>query len=114
MTIIEQILEHWVHVAGYDPNQKQFNLLSSNYAFHRCGERIEQLLKFDSSGVFAAVYAKASFETICKSISCKLPDLLSVGCSLAIISLEVCKSHIKELEDMKEYMNGTDVSYLTT
>ena len=76
MTIIEQILEHWVHVAEYDSNQKQFNLLSSNYAFHRCGERIEQLLKFDSSGVFAALYAKASFETICKSISCKLLDLL--------------------------------------
>lgn len=74
--IVEQILRKWIEVSGYDPEQTKFNLLSSNYEFHRCGERIEQLLKFDSSGVFAALYAKASFETICKGLTCKLIDIL--------------------------------------
>lgn len=74
--IVEQILRKWIEVSGYDPEQTKFNLLSSNYEFHRCGERIEQLLKFDGSGVFAALYAKASFETICKGLTCKLIDIL--------------------------------------
>lgn len=74
--IVEQILRKWMKVSGYDREQTKFNLLSSNYEFHRCGERIEQLLKFDDSGVFAALYAKASFETICKGLTCKLIDIL--------------------------------------
>lgn len=76
MNIVKSILEKWADVTGYNPEQTKFNLLSSNYEFHRCGERIEQLLKFDSSGVFAVLYAKASFETICKGLTCKLLDIL--------------------------------------
>ncbi len=76
MSIVEDVLSKWADVAEYNPDQKQFNLLSSNYAFHRCGERIKQLLTFDNSGVFAALYAKASFESISKDIQCKLIDLL--------------------------------------
>ena len=76
MDLIQSILNKWIEVTKYDRNQTKFNLLSSNYQFHRCGERIEELLNYDSSGVFACLYAKSSFETICKGISCKLIDLL--------------------------------------
>ena len=74
--LIEKILKKWLEVSEYSPEQKEFNLLSSNFRFHECGNRIQQLLKWDSSGIFAVLYAKASFETICKGISSNLLDLL--------------------------------------
>lgn len=82
MNIIQDILNKWIEVTNYDADQHRFNLLSSNYQFHKCGERITQLLEFDSSGTFAVLYAKASFETVIKSINvsllnyCKNPDLM--------------------------------------
>lgn len=75
--IVTQVLNKWLEVTEYDQSQTSFNLLSANYAFHRVGERIGDLLKFDNTGVFAALYAKASFETICKDIRCKLLDMLN-------------------------------------
>lgn len=75
--IVTQVLNKWLEVTEYDQSQTSFNLLSANYAFHRVGERIGDLLKFDNTGVFAALYAKASFETICKDIRCKLLDVLN-------------------------------------
>lgn len=77
INIAEKVLNKWIEITKYDSAQENFNLLSSNFEFHRCGERIKQLLKFDSSGVFATLYAKASFETICKGLSCKLIDILN-------------------------------------
>lgn len=74
--LIEKILKKWLEVSEYSPEQKEFNLLSSNFRFHECGNRIQQLLKWDSSGIFAVLYAKASFETICKGITCNLLNLL--------------------------------------
>lgn len=70
-----KILKHWSDVTQYDPEQKKFNILSSNYEFHRVGDRIKQLLQFDSSGIFALLYAKCSFETIAKGMKCSLIDL---------------------------------------
>ena len=75
--LIATILKKWLEVSEYSPEQKEFNLLSSNFRFHECGNRIQQLLKWDSSGIFAVLYAKASFETICKGIVCNLLDFLN-------------------------------------
>lgn len=75
--LIAKILKKWLEVSEYSPEQKEFNLLSSNFRFHECGNRIQQLLKWDSSGIFAVLYAKASFETICKGIVCNLLDFLN-------------------------------------
>lgn len=66
------VLNKWIEVTNYDRDQKSFNLLSSNYAFNRAGKIIESLLVWDNTGVVPLLYAKASFESICKSISLNL------------------------------------------
>lgn len=74
--IVEQILSKWIEVSGYDESQNSFNLLSSNYAFHRVGNLAKKLLKYDKDGIFTVLYLKASFETICKNIRVNLLDYL--------------------------------------
>ena len=76
MMNILDVLNKWIEVTEYDKDQKSFNLLSSNYAFNRAGRIIESLLTWDSTGIVPLLYAKASFETICKGISLKLTDYL--------------------------------------
>lgn len=34
--VIESILRKWLEFSEYDPEQKEFNLLSSNFMFHQC------------------------------------------------------------------------------
>ena len=70
------VLNRWIEVTEYDKDQKSFNLLSSNYAFNKAGKIIESLLTWDSTGIVPLLYAKASFETICKGISFKLTNYL--------------------------------------
>lgn len=73
---IMSILNKWAEVVEYDKDQKSFNLLSSNYAFHQAGDRIGKLLEYDSTGNIAILYAKYSYESIMKDCKICLLDLM--------------------------------------
>lgn len=73
---IMSVLNRWAEVVNYDKDHKSFNLLSSNYAFHRAGERIQQLLEYDMTGNIAVLYAKYSYESIVKDCKISLLDLM--------------------------------------
>lgn len=73
---IKSIIDKWITVTEYDEKQTSFNLLSANYRFHRCGEFVKNLMKWDNSGQLAVLYLKSSFETICKDLKVSLLNLL--------------------------------------
>lgn len=54
-------LKKFLAYAEYDPNQRTFNALSANYAFHRAIEQIKKISTYDPTGAFAVLYAKHSF-----------------------------------------------------
>ena len=73
----QEILQHWLDYTKYDPNQKSFNLLSSNYAFHRASKAMSAVMEFDPTGTIAVLYAKEVYLQICKEQSVSLFDLWS-------------------------------------
>ncbi len=73
----QEILQHWLDYTKYDPNQKSFNLLSSNYAFHRASKAMSAVMEFDPTGTIAVLYAKDVLLQICKEQSVSLFDLWS-------------------------------------
>lgn len=73
---VMNVLNKWAEVVNYDKDQTTFNLLSSNYAFHRAGERIQEILQYDSTGNIAVLYAKYSYESIVKDCKLSLLDLM--------------------------------------
>lgn len=88
MLFVKDLLNKWFEIAKYDENQTSFNLLSENYAFHQVCKRMTELLKFDDSGVFSLLYAKASFETICKDLTFNVFDYLTrPGCLDEYVSM---------------------------
>ena len=74
---VQEILQHWLDYTKYDPNQKSFNLLSSNYAFHRASKAMSAVMEFDPTGTIAVLYAKEVYLQICKEQSVSLFDLWS-------------------------------------
>ena len=73
-----QLLGKWFEFSGYDKNQHTFNLLSSEYEYHKAGERIEILLdEYDPSGVLAVIYAKGVFRKSLQDARVKLWDVVS-------------------------------------
>lgn len=60
MTAID-IVNHWYAFSGYDPDQHSFNLLSSEYTFHRANDKIGEIFEYDPYGSLAAIYAKTIF-----------------------------------------------------
>ena len=53
------ILEAFGKYSKYDPAQKSFNAMSSEWVYHHAGEKITQVCdEFDPSGTLAALYAK--------------------------------------------------------
>lgn len=47
---IQEILSRWFEFSGYDPNQHKFNLLSSEWDYHKAGDRISALLTSPTVG----------------------------------------------------------------
>ena len=59
---IKKILDNFAKYTDYNPEQRSFNLLSTNYFFHEAGKKIEKTLnKYDPSGVLGVMYAKKAF-----------------------------------------------------
>lgn len=76
MTYIE-ILNEWGKYSKYDAEQRQFNLLSVDYHFHKIGEVIEKILKeYDPSGMLAVIYAKMKFEQLLKEVKMSYWDAI--------------------------------------
>lgn len=73
---IQDILNKWIELTEYDPDQKQFNLLSSNFAFHQCGEVMTQLTnEYDPTGELALMYAKVRYKEILQDCKVSLFDV---------------------------------------
>ena len=74
---IHEILEYWAKHVDYDPNQKSFNLLSSNYEFNRCGRTMKMIMEeYDPSGLLAVMYAKLRYREILDHCSVNLWSLI--------------------------------------
>lgn len=72
-----EILEHWAKFAKYDPEQTRFNLLSSEYQYHKAGEIISTLTRgYDPYGIVSAMYAKKSFRDVMGQIKVNVLSLL--------------------------------------
>lgn len=71
----EEILKHWLAYSEYDPEQKSFNLLSTNYQFHKICDNMKKIMSFDPSGVIAILYAKTKFIELCKDVRVTLADV---------------------------------------
>lgn len=75
---IRDILSRWFEFSGYDPDQHKFNLLSSEYDYHKAGERITELLRdYEPSGALAVMYAKQKFIKSMKESRVNLWNVLS-------------------------------------
>lgn len=74
---VQEILQYWLDYTKYDPDQKSFNLLSSNYTFHRASKAMSAVMEFDPTGTIAVLYAKDVYLQICKEQKVSLFDLWS-------------------------------------
>lgn len=75
---IQDILSRWFEFSGYDPDQHKFNLLSSEYDYHKAGDRITELLRdYEPSGALAVMYAKQKFINSMKESRVNLWNVLS-------------------------------------
>lgn len=71
------ILKAFGEYVNYDPDQKQFNLLSSNYTYHQAGNRITTICDvYDPSGRMAVLYARCVYDDVISGERVKLHDLL--------------------------------------
>lgn len=73
----QEILNKFAAYCNYDPNQREFNLLSSNYTFHKAGKTIERLLAgYDPTGAIAVIYAKNVFQNVMANSKIRVLDVL--------------------------------------
>lgn len=79
----EEILSHWLKYSEYDPTQKTFNILSTNYQFHKICENMKKIMAFDPYGTLAILYAKAKYIELCKDVRVTLADILESQESIA-------------------------------
>lgn len=102
MSDILDVLNQWFQFSEYDPDRKCFNLLSSEYVFHKTNQRIESLLKdYDSSGALAVIYAKTVFRNEMKEYKVNLFDALSEPESLKPYQDAWSAFHCEEVEALE-------------
>lgn len=71
------ILEAFGRYAKYDPAQKSFNMMSSEWVYHHAGEKITQVCDtFDPTGTLAALYAKRIYMNVISNYQVKLLEVL--------------------------------------
>lgn len=72
-----KILEKFLEYAEYDENQTSFNILSSNYIFHKVCNLLKIIIeKYDNTGLLAVIYAKIQFENMMKDTNISLWDAI--------------------------------------
>ena len=70
------ILNAWIKYSEYDPEQKKFNLLSSNYHMHKASDAASAIMDYDPSGSIAVLYLKEMFQRLCENSTFKMIDLM--------------------------------------
>lgn len=71
------ILEKFGEYANYDPDQTSFNLLSSNYEYHKACKHITSICNvWDHTGRMAVLYARCVYDNEISDARVKLHDLL--------------------------------------
>ena len=71
------ILKAFGEYVNYDPDQKKFNLLSSNYTYHQAGNRITTICDvYDPTGRMAVLYARRVYDSVIHDERVRLLDLL--------------------------------------
>lgn len=71
------IMKKFLKYAEYDPEQKTFNLLSAQYRFHRCIEKIQKINAYDPTGAFGVMYAKKCFTDTLKDAKMDVFSIIS-------------------------------------
>ncbi len=74
---IQDVLKYWLQYAEYDPDQKSFNLLSTNYHMHKICDQIKALMPFDPTCIFGVLYAKQEFKAMMMECKVKAWDCIS-------------------------------------
>lgn len=75
MTPLE-ILNEWAKYTNFDPNQTRFNLLSTEYQFHRCSEKLVKFMNYDPSGTLGVIYARSVFQKVMNDARICVADIL--------------------------------------
>lgn len=57
-----EVLNRWADFSDYNPDERQFNLLSVHYTYHQCTDRIRSFMEYDQSGALGVIYARQVFE----------------------------------------------------
>ena len=70
------ILARWAEYSDYDPEQKSFNLLSTNYVMNRISKSVAAINEFDPTGTMGVLYVKQAFEDLCKDVRVRMSELL--------------------------------------
>lgn len=73
------ILARWAEYSDYDPEQKSFNLLSTNYEMNRISKSVAAINEFDPTGTMGVLYVKQAFENLCKDV--RVPHVGTSGAS---------------------------------
>lgn len=104
------ILEKWAAYSHFDPEQRQFNLLSHEYELNRCNKRIHYLNEhYDASGVLGLIYAKNTFRRIAKEQRVSVFDVLNNPNDLREDFEMWALFNGKEMQDMENrYLDGLD------
>lgn len=72
-----EIVEKFLKYGEYDPNERQFNVLSAHYDLHRMCDDIRKMIEFDPNCEFAVLYIKEKYRNLLNNCSVKVLDLVS-------------------------------------
>jgi len=94
-----EILQEWLKFAEYDPEQKQFNLLSVKYEYHKCCDTIRKFLDYDPMCEFSVLYAKKQYMEILKDTRVKAFEIIA---NPSAIAEEIQMWRLFTSDDVKE------------
>lgn len=93
-----EILKAFGEYTDYDPDQKKFNLLSSDYTYHTAGKVITTICdNYDPTGRMAVLYAKKVYNDVISESRVKMRDILTHQ-----------EAYLRE-KQMFDIFNGEDV-----
>ena len=71
-----EILQKWTDYSHYEPEQREFNILSAEYVYHRCNDNIAKFMEYEPTGTLAVMYAKKCFERVLEESRIKAIDIV--------------------------------------
>jgi len=92
-----EILKKWTDYSHYDPEQKKFNILSTEYVYHKCNDNIARFMEYEPTGILGIIYAKNCFEKLLEDSRIKAIDIVKN------------RDALKEEFEMWDIFNSADV-----